>query len=95
MHSDALLSHARAILTATPARWLSLMELVPRDLLMRPPADGQWSAAECLHHLLDVELFIFPISRACIPCRTGLPWLRSRCAAAGYFADHDLGGSES
>jgi hypothetical protein len=60
MQSDVLLSHARAILTATPARWLSLTELVPTDLLMRAPADGHWSAAECLRHLLDVERSVFP-----------------------------------
>ena len=60
MQSDVLLSQACAILAATPARWLSLTELVPVDLLTRPPADRQWSAAECLRHLLDVERAVFP-----------------------------------
>jgi hypothetical protein len=60
MQSDVLLSHVRTILATTPARWLSLAELVPTDLLTRPPADGQWSASECLRHLLDVERAVFP-----------------------------------
>jgi hypothetical protein len=60
MQSDVLLSQARAILATTPARWLSLTESLPRDLLTRPPADGQWSAVECLRHLLDVERSVFP-----------------------------------
>jgi hypothetical protein len=60
MQSDVLLPQVRAILTTTPARWLSLTELVPSELLTRPPAAGQWSAAECLRHLLDVERSVFP-----------------------------------
>ena len=60
MQSDVLLPQIRAILTTTPARWLSLTELVPSELLTRPPAAGQWSAAECLRHLLDVERSVFP-----------------------------------
>jgi hypothetical protein len=60
MQPDVLLPPARAILATTPARWLSLTESVPLDLFTRPPADGQWSAAECLRHLLDVERSVFP-----------------------------------
>jgi hypothetical protein len=60
MQSDVLLPQTRAILATTPARWLALTELVSADLLMRPATDGQWSAAECLRHLLDVERSVFP-----------------------------------
>jgi DinB superfamily len=61
MQPDALLPQARTILATTPARWLSLTESLPLDLLTLPPADGQWSAVECLRHLLDVERSVFPI----------------------------------
>jgi DinB superfamily len=37
-----------------------LTETLPTDLLIRPPAQGHWSAAECLRHLLDVERSVFP-----------------------------------
>ena len=46
---------ARAVLSLTPARWLSLAETVPNDLLTRSPKAGEWSAAECLLHILDTE----------------------------------------
>ncbi len=60
MQADELLPRARAVLTTTPARWLALTEALPVDDLTRPPAPGQWSAAECLRHLLDVERGVFP-----------------------------------
>jgi uncharacterized damage-inducible protein DinB len=49
------------VLATTPARWLSLTESLPDDLLTRPPAPGHWSARECLSHLLDAERDIFPV----------------------------------
>lgn len=52
---------ARAVLSLTPARWLSLAETVPNDLLTRPPKPGEWSAAECLRHILDTERRVFPV----------------------------------
>ncbi|HLW03445.1 MAG TPA: DinB family protein [Ktedonobacterales bacterium] len=52
---------ARAVLSLTPARWLSLAETVPNDLLTRPPKPGEWSAAECLRHILDTERWVFPV----------------------------------
>ena len=58
---ELLLSQAKAILSITPARWQSLTGTVPVDLLTRPPLPGEWSAAECLQHLLDIEQFVFPV----------------------------------
>src|SRR5260370_36650966 len=60
MQPDVLLPRARAILATTPARWLSLTESLPAGLLTRAPTNGQWSAAECLRHLLDTERSVFP-----------------------------------
>ena len=51
---------AKTILSTTPARWLSLAEFLPLDLLARTPASDEWSALECLYHLLDAEN-IFPV----------------------------------
>lgn len=44
-----------ALLKTTPDRWTRLAETIPSDLLTAPPAPGQWSALECLHHLVATE----------------------------------------
>jgi hypothetical protein len=54
-YSPELLSQVRAIMTTTMERWNHLAEALPGDLLARKPAPGQWSALECLQHLIDTE----------------------------------------
>jgi uncharacterized damage-inducible protein DinB len=54
-----VLEMVTSVLVTTPARWLNLTETLPAELLNRPPAVGEWSAMECLIHLLDTE-HIFP-----------------------------------
>ena len=44
-----------SVLETTPERWTRLVETLPAELLNRPPAAGEWSALECLHHLLSTE----------------------------------------
>lgn len=56
-----LLSRAQAVLSTTAARWRSLTETIPSELLTRSPAPKEWSALECLQHLLDTEHRVFPI----------------------------------
>lgn len=56
--SDSL-TYTRAILQTTPARWRALVETLPAELLQRPPAPGEWSAAQCLQHLVDTEREVF------------------------------------
>ena len=56
-----IISQARAVLSITPARWASLTATLPNDLLTRPPLPGEWSAAECLQHILDTERWVFPV----------------------------------
>jgi hypothetical protein len=48
-----------ALLEMTPLRWNELARL-PEALVHRPPAAGEWSAAECLWHMLDTERQVFP-----------------------------------
>src|SRR5262249_7685094 len=45
----------RAVLSLTVARGRGLVETVPGEELERPPAEGEWSAAECLRHVADAE----------------------------------------
>ena len=54
-----LLDSATGLLSTTVARWRSLVETAPQDLLRRPPAPGEWSAADCLDHLLLTEREVF------------------------------------
>jgi hypothetical protein len=48
------------MLASLPAYWISLTENVPDEIIRRPAADGEWSALQCLCHLLDTEHMVFP-----------------------------------
>ena len=56
---DNLISVVRSVLAMTPARCVALTDNLPAELVTRKPAPGEWSAAECIQHLLDTE-HIFP-----------------------------------
>lgn len=60
-----LLTHVQAVLASTPPRWSALVEAAAPELLKRPPAPGEWSAAQCLQHLLDAERLVFPVRVRC------------------------------
>ena len=57
--SDAL-ARIRATLAITPQRWVQLALSVPDDHFRERPAPGEWSALECLRHLIDTERGPFP-----------------------------------
>lgn len=63
---DNLLQSVHAVLSSTPTRWLSLTEALPAELLTRPPAPSEWSALNCLQHLLDAERLVFPVRLQCL-----------------------------
>ncbi len=50
---------ARAILGSTPRRWIELAETVPAELFGRPAAPEEWSAHDCLMHIVETERFVF------------------------------------
>ena len=56
-----LLEQVQTVLSTTPERWQQLVSTLPVDLLTRPPANGEWSALDCLQHLLDTERWVFPV----------------------------------
>jgi len=58
---NTLLEDVHAVLSTTPERWQRLVSTLPIDLLTRPPAAGEWSALNCLQHLLDAERVNFPV----------------------------------
>lgn len=57
---ESILTWSYAVLEITPARWAELTAKLPADLLTRPPAGGEWSAVDCLQHLVDTERWVFP-----------------------------------
>lgn len=56
-----ILETARSVLKTTPLRWENLTKSVPTELLNLPPASKEWSALDCLQHLVDVERSVFPV----------------------------------
>ena len=58
---NSLLEHVQAVLSTTPERWQQLVSTLPIDLLTRPPVAGEWSALQCLQHLLDADRLLFPL----------------------------------
>jgi uncharacterized damage-inducible protein DinB len=58
---DDMLDAARRVVSTTAARWQSLVDRLPEELLERRPAPGEWSAFECLQHLLTVERLVIPV----------------------------------
>src|SRR4051794_2932158 len=58
--ANKVLIWSKSILETTPARWLSLVQSVPIELLTVWPAPGEWSAIKCLQHMVEVEQISFP-----------------------------------
>jgi len=58
---DELVASVREVLSTTPDRWRVLTASVEPSLLGRPPAPGEWSAVDCLQHLLDTEVGAFAV----------------------------------
>ncbi len=56
-----ILSDTKAILSTTVGRWTALVGALPVEAITRPAAEGEWSAAQCLSHLLDTEAMVFPV----------------------------------
>jgi hypothetical protein len=58
---ENLIQSVQAVLSTTPERWLKLVDTIPLELIQRRPKDKEWSALECLYHLLDSEQWVFPV----------------------------------
>lgn len=56
-----ILNESRTILQTTPLRWVNLTQSLSVGVLSLPPAPGEWSAADCLRHLVDTKRWVFPV----------------------------------
>ena len=54
-----ILERISSVLKTTPERWLNLAEMLPNSLMKARPSPQEWSAAECLVHLADLEAGVF------------------------------------
>ena len=57
---EDVIAQVKAVLLITAAHWKALTETLPADVLTGRPAPGEWSAMECLQHLVDTERLVFP-----------------------------------
>jgi hypothetical protein len=56
---DPILVQSRATLANTPIAWTALAAVDSAGLLARRPAVGEWSALQCLQHVVDTEHAVF------------------------------------
>src|SRR5262249_58808485 len=52
---NSQLTAIRSVMSTTAARWRTLIEAVPLELLERAPQPGEWSALVCLRHIVMVD----------------------------------------
>jgi len=48
------------VLETTPQRWIQLTSMMPSELFQRKPVPKEWSAYDCLRHIVDTERSVFP-----------------------------------
>ena len=53
-----ILAAVTSVLSTSAARWAALATIEP-GLLARRPAPGEWSAIQCLQHVVDTEHAVF------------------------------------
>ena len=53
---ENILIYSRSVFATTPIRWENMVQSLPVELLTRQPALGEWSALDCLQHILDTEI---------------------------------------
>jgi DinB superfamily len=58
---DDLIEQVKSVLITTPERWNNLVDAISIEHLSLPPAPNEWSAIECLLHLIDTEQHVFPV----------------------------------
>src|ERR1700730_11396592 len=68
-----ILEWSKSIIVTTPVRWLNLVESVPAELLLMRPAPDEWSALDCLQHLVDAERDSFPVRIKALLAGTSFP----------------------
>lgn len=77
-----LIATVRSVLAGAPDRWRSIAAIDPA-VLARQPEPGEWSALQCLQHVLATEGQVFPPRiRACLAGAAFDPFDPDETAAA-------------
>ena len=79
----------RSVLAVTPARWTALATSLPEDLFKRPPASGEWSALQCLHHMLAIEHDVFLARMNNLLAGQDFGLFACHGAGSVFFGQHD------
>jgi hypothetical protein len=58
---DDLIERVKSVLMTTPERWNNLVDAISAEALSQQPMPKEWSAIECLQHLIDTERNVFPV----------------------------------
>ncbi len=89
---DNPLPHAISILSSTPSRWNELAQHASLDLLTLSPKTGEWSAFECLLHLLDTERWVFPVRVQAFLSGQDFPAFNPDTQGTGFTTEIDFSG---
>ena len=52
---DDSIMQVQSVISTTPMRWQAMADTIPAELFTRKPVPGEWSALECLQHVVDTE----------------------------------------
>jgi uncharacterized damage-inducible protein DinB len=86
-HAHLGSARPRAALRAAPARLARALRRVPRRLVSRRPARGEWAVGEVMSHLADAEITLaFRIRKiAAEPRQVLVAWDQDRWADGGRY----------
>ena len=79
-----ILGWCKSIVAITPMRWLSLVDSTPLELLLKTPAPGEWSALQCLQHLVEVERSAYPTRIKALLAGDPFPGFNPNANGAGH-----------
>ncbi len=93
--NDVILATAVPLLAATPARWETLVRDVPLEVLLMKPAPTEWSALECLQHLVDTERLSMPIRLKALLAEQSFPGFNPKQHGSKGLPTRELAGEFS
>jgi hypothetical protein len=81
---ENLLVYVRSVLSTSAKRWQVLTENIPVELLTRKPEPDEWSAIDCLQHMIDGERQVFPVRIKAFKAGQDIPGFNPDLQGAGH-----------
>lgn len=82
-----IFTHVRAVLETSTARWYAIATAFPAEAFRRQPLEGEWSALECLQHLIDTDRYVFPVRIEALLAGENFPAFNPDAAGTQITAD--------